>query len=173
MNQPSYQPSGPFEEAITGWTANPESLEDWPNTVTVRSTEGYMPNEDGLYPRTQDRDIDDDYADQTEQRQLVEVDTNYKPTRPGQHPVLLSRPDAIQFAAHVLAAVEDTFHYSRIGRLRAVEAAELLRLLPEVEGALAQLRAHALDDLLRDTGSDPDDQPEVEDEVTEEGGPHE
>jgi hypothetical protein len=79
----------------------------------------------------------------------VRVDTNYKPTRVGEHPVDLGRNEAAGLAAALLEAIEDTFHYGRVGELRAIEAAQLLSALDEVDYALANLRAHALDDLCR------------------------
>lgn len=135
-----------FEVAVEGWTPSPDSLEDWPNTVSVSAVEGYQRVDDA------EPEADHGYADQHGARHLVEIDTNYKPSRPGQHPVRLTRADAVHLAAHVLTATEDTFHFSRVGSLRAVEAAELLQALTEVEHALTQLRSHALEDLLADTG---------------------
>jgi hypothetical protein len=66
----------------------------------------------------------------------------------------VARVDAIQLAAHVLAATEDTFHYTRCGQLRATEAAALLRALDQVDAVLSGLRQHALEDLLHDTGTE-------------------
>jgi hypothetical protein len=81
-------------------------------------------------------DDNDDYADARDQRELVEIDTNYKDTRPGEYPVRLTRTAAIKLADHVLKAAEDTFHYGRVGRLRATEAAELLHALDHVQATL-------------------------------------
>ncbi|MEV6604737.1 hypothetical protein [Kutzneria sp. NPDC051319] len=138
----------PFTAAVRGWSTG--DVEDWPNTVSVAviTVETADPVSDG-------EDID--YADSTGARELVEVDTNYKPDRTGQHPVRLTRTDAVQLAVHLLTATEDTFHYSRRGTLRGRQAAELLRALEEVDFALNELRSHAVSDLLRDTATDPDD----------------
>lgn len=97
----------------------------------------------------------------------MQVDTNYKPTRTSEHPVELTRPDAVRLSASVLAAVEDTFHATRVGELHAGEAAELFEALEDLDCALAGLRAHALSDLLRRVGLDEhtttvDPQPEKE-----------
>lgn len=159
MNQPAYQPPRPFHEALTGWMPNPDSLEDWANTVALDVVTRWTVGENGS-PAAEDGQY---YADHADERQLVQVDTNYKDTRTSDYPVLLARTDAVQLAAHLLTAVEDTFHFSRVGQLRAVEAAALLRVLPDVELALVNLRSHALDDLLNDTHSDPDEQPEPDD----------
>lgn len=89
-------------------------------------------------------------------RQLVEIDTNYKETRSSEYPVRLARTDAVQLATHLLAATEDTFHNTRCGRLRGDQTAELLRALGDVDHVLKELRDHALDDLLDDAEPDPD-----------------
>ena len=60
----------------------------------------------------------------------------------------LTRIDAIALAGAVLQATEDTFHFSRCGRLRAVEAKEVLVAIQDVDLRLNQLREHALADLL-------------------------
>jgi hypothetical protein len=103
-------------------------------------------------------DTDEDYADRGAVWELVEIDTNYKPSRPGQHPVRLTRPDAVKLAGSVLEATEDTFHYLRCGRLRPIEAKELLEALQHVEYQLNEIREHALGDLLEGVGlsHDPD-----------------
>jgi hypothetical protein len=78
-------------------------------------------------------------------RQLIRIDTNHKPTRRSDHPVDLTRPNTGRPAVTLLRATEDTFQR---GRLRSTEAAELLHELGELAYALAELRAHALGDLL-------------------------
>lgn len=158
MTQPdlpplSTHPADPFTAVVQGWSAS-NSLEDWPNTVSVSviTAAAGDPAPAGE---------DDYYADSHGERELVEIDTNYKPTRTSDYPVRLTRIDAIQLVVHLLQATEDTFHYARRGQLRGAEAAELLRALQEVDYALSELRGHALDDLVRDTGADPDEQPET------------
>ncbi|WP_436493413.1 hypothetical protein [Actinokineospora sp. HUAS TT18] len=202
---PVLLPLKAFTASMEGWTADPNSLDGWPNTVTVAAVEGSQPvqvaptcgdcvegrchwggaesdestaaaaaghdyvspsgpcgcdrHEASVRARTTGtgtgvEDIDEGYADQFGTRHLVEIDTNYKATRVGQHPVRLTRGDAVALAAHVLAATEDTFHMSRVGRLRAAEAAALLGELDRVEYALQELRDHALEDLLSDTALD-------------------
>jgi hypothetical protein len=142
----------PFTASLTGHTNSPE---EWPNTVTVTTCQTYDPTPD--HTTTDEHgDTVTDWADQHGTRQLIEIDTNYKPTRPGQHPVRLTRTDATQLATTVLRAIEDTFHHSRVGRLRPAEAAELLRTLEDLDHALVDLRGHALDDLLHGAGLDPD-----------------
>lgn len=119
------------------------------NVVLVRAVAHYDPARAPHVPVDGDEmEWAADYFD----RQLVQVDTNYKATRPGVAAVDLTRPDAVHLASMVLAAVEDTFHCQRVGELRATEAAELLRALGEVEHALFELREHALEDLLRRVG---------------------
>lgn len=151
-DHPSYHAPEPFEAAMEGWSSG--HVEDWPNTVTVRATDGWEPSADGTYPLAHEREQDGDYADQAGQRHLVEVDTNYKSTRRGQHPVRLTRADAVHLAARIVHATEDTFHYMRCGRLRAAEAAGVLNALNDLDCALAELRDHALQDLLTDTDTE-------------------
>jgi hypothetical protein len=100
------------------------------------------------------KDTAADYADLQGERQLVEVDTNYKATRSGDHPVRLTRAAALELATHLILATEDTFHYARVGRLNAAQAAELLHAMDSVQHALQDLREHALQDLLHDAGID-------------------
>jgi hypothetical protein len=113
----------------------------WANTISVTTISVFDPTE-----RPED---DAEWAADYGERQLVRVDTNYKPTRLGEHPVDLGRNEAAGLAATLLEAIEDTFHYGRVGELRAIEAAQLLSALDEVDYALTNLRAHALDDLCR------------------------
>jgi hypothetical protein len=142
----------PFHTAIEGQpTAGGEW--DWANTVTVETVTSYLSVQDGPGADEPGEAI---YADTAVVRQLVRVDTNYKPSRPGDHPVELTRADAAALVAAVLTAIEDTFHQIRVGGLRPAEAAELLRRLEDVDTALVELRSHALDHLLAGTGLDPD-----------------
>ena len=138
-----------FTASMTGWTTGRAG--DWLNTITVTVTTGWTPIDGGARPG------DDDpaesacwYADAGGERRLVQVDTNYKSGRPGPHPVQLTRTNAVALAWYVLAAVEETFDRSRYGALRAGEALELLRALPELDFTLAELRAHAVEDLAAD-----------------------
>ena len=153
----TYQPPTPFSASFEGYTANPDDLEQWPNTVTVEAVEHWSIGQRGEVEEPIEK-----YADFGDVRQLVEIDTNYKPGRPGQHPVRLTRADAMTFAAAVLRATGDTFHYSRCGQLRPAEAAELLQALREIEVELDEIREHALADLLDGTGlgEDQPDEPE-------------
>jgi hypothetical protein len=150
----AYQQPKPFSASFEGYTANPDDLEQWPNTVTVEAVEHWSIGQRGEVEEPIEK-----YADFGDVRQLVEIDTNYKPGRPGQHPVRLTRADAMKFAAAVLRATGDTFHYSRCGQLRPAEAAELLQALREIEVELDEIREHALADLLDGTGLG-DDQPD-------------
>jgi hypothetical protein len=93
-----------------------------------------------------DQDDAQGCADCGGDRQLVWIATGYKPHRE-ENPVDLSRLGAIELARAVLEALEDTFHYTRVGRLRPAEATELLVDLGDIEVALASLREHALGDL--------------------------
>ncbi|MEV0066660.1 hypothetical protein [Amycolatopsis sp. NPDC050768] len=142
-----YQPPARFSAAFEGFSHNPDDLDFWPNSVRVDAVEGYDPTLTAT-----DVEAELEYADRAESRQLVEVDTNYKPTRDSDHPVRLTRVDAVEFATAVIRATEDTFHWMRCGRLRPVEARDLLAAVTNAEYALAELRDHALEDLLRGTG---------------------
>ncbi|OXM49561.1 hypothetical protein CFP71_29900 [Amycolatopsis thailandensis] len=144
---PAYVPSPAFSTCFEGWTPNPDDLEQWPNSVRVEVVEGYDPTFTG---EVTDKEME--YADCGEERQLVEIDTNYKPTRDSEYPVRLTRCDAVKLAAALLEAAEDTFHYSRCGRLRPAEAKDLLDAIRDTEHQLSELRDHAPNDLLAGTG---------------------
>jgi len=134
----------PYEQSFTGIAPDGE----WANSGLVSTVAVHDPTE----RPEEEAEWAADYGD----RQLVRVDANYKPTRPGEHPVDLSRPDAARLAAAVLEATEDTFHHGRVGELRAAAAARLLSALEAVDFALANRRAHALGDLCRRIEVDPD-----------------
>jgi hypothetical protein len=140
-----YADLGPYTQAFQGIASGGE----WANSVSVTTVGMYDPTAE--HPQ-EEADWAADFAD----RQLVRVDTNYKSTRPGAHPVDLSRPDAVRYAAAVLEAIEDTFHNARVGELRAAEAAELLTVLADVDAALSNLREHALFDLRKRIEKNPD-----------------
>jgi hypothetical protein len=140
----AYARLAPYEKSFEGTAPDGE----WANTVNVTTVAGYDPTR---HPEEK-AERAADYGD----RQLVRIDTDYKATRPGRHPVGLSRPDAVRLAAAVLEAIDDTFDYGRVGELRAAEAAQLLSVLDEVDYALAELRSHALGDLCKRIGVDPD-----------------
>lgn len=150
MTEPAIQPPSlePYRAALEGWTSGPE---EWPNTVVVAATSGWAPLPP---PASAAEDTAADYADLPGERQFVEVDTNYKTTRTGDHPVRLTRTAALELATHLIVATEDTFHYGRVGRLTAAQAAELLHAVDNIEHALQDLREHALQDLLHDSGID-------------------
>jgi hypothetical protein len=152
--RPTYQP---FRASFEGWTASPDSLDgwDWPNTVTVEAVTGYDAAAEEAASAAGERDLDE-YADGGGDRELVEIDTNYKASRPGQQPVRLTRVDALRLAAAILEATEDTFHYMRCGRLRPAAAKDVLDALREVEYQLSELRDHVLADLFIGTGLDRD-----------------
>jgi hypothetical protein len=130
----TYQPPTPFSARFEGYTANPGDLEQWSNTVTVEAVEHWSIGQRGEVEEPIEKD-----ADFGDVRQLVEIDTNDKPGRSGEHPVRLTRADAMRFAAAVLRATGDTFHYSRCGQLRPAEAAELLLALREIEVELDEI----------------------------------
>jgi hypothetical protein len=78
-------------------------------------------------------------------RQLIRIDTNYKPTRRSDHPVDLTRPNTVRLAVapatgdrRYLPTRAAALHRSRRAAGRA----------GELDYALAELRAHALGDLL-------------------------
>jgi hypothetical protein len=149
-NQPPTPPPllHAFSTAIEGL---PTGDADWNNTVSVATISRLLP---GPRPDAAEADPRWWFADRDGERQLVRVDTNYKATRESQYPADLSRAGAVALVVAVLTAIEDTFHLSRVGQLRPAEAAELLRGLTDVDYALTELRAHALEDVLR---PEPDD----------------
>lgn len=120
--------------------------DDWPlgNTVTVEVIETDKPSfvADTAQAHDEAERLADSYT-----RPLVRIDTNYKDSRPGRHPVELTRLVAVDLVAALLAAVEDTFHRSRYGWLDAGEALALLARLDGVDAALLELRAHTIADL--------------------------
>ncbi|MGH2948691.1 MAG: hypothetical protein ACRDPC_20950 [Solirubrobacteraceae bacterium] len=139
-----YARLAPYESSFQGVALDGE----WANTVTVTTV--------ALYDPTERPEEEAEWAADYGERQLVRVDTNYKPARMGQHPVDLARAEAAGLAAAVLEAIEDTFHYGRVGELRAAEATQLMTALDEVDYALANLRSHALGDLCKRIGIEPD-----------------
>jgi len=137
------EPLRAYETAFTGWMAGDSEWGDQPHRARDR----------GVGPGPQPAGVpESDWAADVGERQLVELDTHYKPTRPGPHPVRLTRKDAAELATAVLCALEDTFHAGRVGHLRGSEAAELLDALSETAFALEELRDHAIGDLLAATG---------------------
>ncbi len=100
MDQPNYQPPEPFQASFEGYVEMPD---DVANTVTVSATTYYELN----VPDQEDEDCEF-YADAAGARELVTIDTNYKPTRPGAHPVHLHRTDAIRLAAALIDAAHKT-----------------------------------------------------------------
>jgi hypothetical protein len=134
----------PYESSFGG--VAPDGA--WANTVTVTTV--------ALYEPIERPEEEAEWAADYGVRQLVRIDTNYKPARTGEHPVDLGRAEAAGLAAAVLEAIKETFHYGHVGELRAAEAAQLLSALVEVDYALANLRSHALGDLCKRIGIEPD-----------------
>ena len=131
--------TGPYEAYITG---EPAGDDGWAhNSVSVSPTTTWTDLAD---PAAGDDDAD--WADGNGARQLVRIATGYKPGRE-ENPVLLSRLAAVDLVDTILQVLDETFHYSRVGRLRAGEAAELLTRLEDLDHQLAELRSHALGDL--------------------------
>lgn len=144
---PEYRPAKPFSAHFEG---RETVFSDYANAVTVETVTGCDPDAG----RSLDEEADLYYADSFGHRELVKLDTNYKPTRPGNHPVCLTRADAIRLAAALLEATEDTFNVHRCGALHPRSAAALLQQLEEVDGALFELRQAALGDLVDPHGPD-------------------
>ncbi len=130
--------------AFTGEPSDEDGL-SFGNTVTVEVVD-HAANP-GFDTGSPDAAAEREWAADVDTRPLVRIDTNYKPSRPGPHPVDLTRRAALALAAAVLAAVEDTFHHARVGSLRATEALALLDDLAAVDEALLELRTHAVYDL--------------------------
>ncbi|WP_037321458.1 hypothetical protein [Amycolatopsis orientalis] len=127
-----------FSDSIEGWSPDPGDPTRWANTVRIDTVADYQAHSiSGITP------ADTVYADHGAHRYLVEIDTHYKPDRPGPYPVRLTRVDALRLAAAVLAAVDDTFNAATVGALRPAEATELLAFVDEVADRLAVLREHA------------------------------
>lgn len=66
---------------------------------------------------------------------LVRVDTNYKATRPGQHPVNLSLLDAVKAATALVRSALDGYHQSD-----DVDALAILRSLSDMDTEVQVLR---------------------------------
>ncbi|MGW4829757.1 hypothetical protein ACWEOG_19395 [Amycolatopsis japonica] len=128
----------PFSDSVEGWNPDPGDLTRWPNTVRIEAVEEYQVQSVGGITAA-----DTMYADHGALRHLVEIDTHYKPDRPGPYPVRLTRVDALRLVDAVLAAVDDTFNIGRVGALRPAEATELLAFVREAADRLARLREHA------------------------------
>ncbi|SFW50292.1 sigma-70 family RNA polymerase sigma factor [Amycolatopsis australiensis] len=136
-----HTPRRPFTASFEGWTPDPDDLEQWPNCVRVEVVEGYDTTFSGEVAEADYR-----YADDDEVRHLVEIDTNYKPSRDG-NPVRLGRPEAAALAAAVLEAIGDTFTSRHLGSLRRDEAVDLMFALESVATTLQRVRFAALADL--------------------------
>lgn len=108
MNQqfPDFtQPPQAFRASFDGDSRHPDEPA---NTVTVEAVTVTSHDPAGEH---ESEHVDSDiHADTYGDRELVEIDTNHKPTRPGPHPVRLTRTHAVALAAAVLEATEDTFH---------------------------------------------------------------
>ncbi len=133
----------PVQVSFTG-----EPLDDglpFGNTITVGVVD--HATNPGFDTSSTEAAAEREWAADTDTRPLVRLDANYKSTRPGPFPVDLTRTAAVGLVAALLAAVEDTFHLSRVGSLRATEALALLDDLAAVDEALLDLRAHAVTDL--------------------------
>lgn len=138
---PEFQWTPPPRQAavFTGYTSNPDSLDEWANSLSIETGEGSDPN--------------DQYATVA----LVLVDTNYKPSRTGQHPVWLTRVDAIRAAAALLGTVLEGYDDQAV---TPDAAAELLRTLQEVDSTVYDLREQLLIDLTPDEEEQAADEPE-------------
>jgi hypothetical protein len=73
----TYRPVAPYSASFEGYTAHPD---DGPNTAHVEAVTGYDPRNEA------DQSDADVFADQLVKRGLVEIDTNYKATRPANTP---------------------------------------------------------------------------------------
>lgn len=115
--------------SITGYTANPDSPDEWANCVTVEAVEGE--NAAGeLVP-------------------LVKVETNYKPHgRLGnEYPVDLTLSDAVKAAVALLVAVNDSLAHTLDEPLGGRECVALLADLHEIDDELISVRAQLTADL--------------------------
>ena len=144
----------PYEQHFVGTVF---SEGEWANALVVSTLSRWDPAIDSEAAELPSDAEWSDWADSGD-RQLVRIATGYKPGRE-ENPVDLTRVDAAKLAGAVLEAIEDTFHYTRVGRRRANEATELLSALTMVDYQLAELRSHAISDLAEALGvGEPDDQ---------------
>lgn len=75
---------------------------------------------------------------------LVRVDTNYKATRPGQHPVNLSAVDAVKAARAIIEAAGTALNRSEVD---LVQSWDLLTALSSVDAEVSDLRDSLMLDL--------------------------
>lgn len=149
-------PPEPQPSVFYGYSPTEEpSVDDWPNSLSIGTAEGYNPAADTPRPPGFDYDPEQQFADRYGNVGLVLIDTNYKPTRTGEHPVRLTRTDAAQAAA---ALIENIQHTIRGGKLRASETVELLTALQSVDSAVFDLR----DQLIYDMTSNDDNERSAE-----------
>lgn len=78
------------------------------------------------------------------QGRLVRVDTNYKATRPGQHPVNLSAVDAVKAARAIIEAAGTALNRSEVD---LVQSWGLLTALSSVDAEVSDLRDSLMLDL--------------------------
>lgn len=123
--------SGPIEvkwappppAVFYGHTRGTGTLEDWPNSLTIEAAEGATA------------------GDQPQAVALVLVDTNYKPDRPGQHPVMLTITDAVKAAGQLVATAAYQLESEQIDRAFVVA---LMREAQTVAAAVNDLQGQLL-----------------------------
>lgn len=107
-----------------GYTSKPDSFDEWPNTLSIETSEGVAAGQVNPVP-------------------LVLVDTNYKPGRTGEHPVNLTVEDVLRATATLLGTAHDSLtenSYAEQPAHDVLALVGLLKRLTEVDEAAWELR---------------------------------
>lgn len=138
--------------AFQGHTNTPDSFDDWANSVSMEITEGTVPDE--TYPVP-----------------LVLVDTNYKPSRTGAHPVRLTVLDALKASAALISLSQNSIEncWESFDESHSDDdVLGMLEQLAEVDSVVWDLRTF-LHRELRDRREQAKDQPADEQPAAGEG----
>lgn len=144
---PTYSPQGePYWATFFSYT-DPDDDLALPSSVVVELATGHAPATNDIRDQSAVR-----FADGLGEVQLIQVDTNYKPDRTSDNAAKLRRADAIKLSAALLAATSHSFSFTKLGRLRPAQAADLLEVLRDTERQLGELRDHLMEDLVDGVG---------------------
>lgn len=142
------------EASFEGYTSNPDDLEEWGNALSLEVSESVLQS-DRLIPMP-----------------VVRVDTNYKSTRTGKHPVKLTIDDTIKAASSLITLAEaslDNVAHTLEQSHDDIALLNLLDLLTHVDSSVMDLRAWLHRELRYRRENEADDEPAASTEVA----PHE
>lgn len=119
--------------AFEGYSSDPDNLEQWGNALSLEVSEGVLQN------------------DHMTAIPLVRIDTNYKSTRTGNHPVNLTISDTIKASKSLIslaeASLENAYHVLEKSH-DDLALLDLLVQLVELDSAVGDLRTWLQDELV-------------------------